>query len=143
MEDIGEWFETDFADFWTEDFADFWTEDFAGAMKPFTDWFEFVGGSIIEAFEVSGKFIAYAGEEFADWISSDFVEFWEEDFVDFWTEDIPEAATAVGDWFEQAAIDVYDGLEDAVDWIDNAGNWESAFTTISSSVQEIYQGEWE
>ena len=47
------------------------------------------------------------------------------------------------DWVEQAALDVYEGLEDAADWIIDPDNWEAAFTTISSSIGLLYQGEWE
>ena len=52
---------------------------------------------------------------------------------------------AVGDWFDQAAIDFYEGLglDDVEDWIMDADNWEAAFTTITSSIGLLYQGEWE
>jgi len=79
-----------------------------------------------------------AALDIGDWFANDFVEFWEEDFVDFWTEDIPEVLLPAGLWLEQAAIDVYEGLEDAVEWISGGDNWEAAFTTLTSSVGLLY-----
>ena len=47
------------------------------------------------------------------------------------------------DWLEEAALDVYEGLEDAVEWIVDLDNWQAAFDTITSSVGLLFQGEWE
>merc|ERR1712083_133579 len=49
----------------------------------------------------------------------------------------------MGDWLEEAANDVYDGLEDAYEWIADGDNWENAFKTLTSSIGLLYQGEWE
>merc|ERR1712083_82353 len=49
----------------------------------------------------------------------------------------------MGDWVVEAANDVYDGLEDAYEWIADGDNWENAFKTLTSSIGLLYQGEWE
>jgi len=82
-------------------------------------------------------------EDVGEWFETDFVEFWEEDFVDFWVEDVPEATMVALDWLDQAALDVYEGLEDAVDWIVDLDNWQAAFDTLTSSIGLLFQGEWE
>ena len=47
------------------------------------------------------------------------------------------------DWLVEAANDVYDGLEDAAEWIADGDNWENAFNTLTSSIGLLYRGEWE